>query len=191
MPSLTAQMTNIWCPIAYFLEAPGSSITAVSDQIRVLPFLSAKYLAAGLVLIATALHVARVERNTAAVPSERFLLIFGFATLLVPFVMTSAHENHLFLGSVLLVPFIARRLPLSFQVAVQVLFVVQFLNIYSYYGTHPAGLAEWLRATQSDTASIIYSVISVVCFAFIARPFWSHADGPQEKLAPRADSPRP
>jgi hypothetical protein len=179
MPSLTAQMTNIWCPIAYFLKAPGETLTSVSDQLRVLPFVSAKYLAASAVVIFLVLHVFRVERNITASISDSFLIIFGFATLLVPFVMTSAHENHLFLGTVLMVPFLARPLPLSFQLSAQVLLVVQFLNIYSYYGTHPAGLAVFLQRTRSDQSAILYSLISVVCFVLIAWPLWSGLAQPE------------
>ena len=117
MPALTAQMTNIWYPVAYVMKRPNDPIYAISDQIQVLPYISAKYLAAGTVLGLIGFHVFRVERAVEPFISDKFARIFGFASIAVPFIMTSAHENHLFLGSVFLVLFAAGRRPLSFKVA--------------------------------------------------------------------------
>ena len=134
MPALTAQMTNIWYPIAYFLRESGQSPITVSDRIHVLPYLPAKYVAAALVLGLVGLHVFRVERETETSLSEKFVKIFGFAGSAVPMLMTSAHENHLFLASVFLVLLMAEPLPLRAKLSIQVLLLLQFLNLYSLYG---------------------------------------------------------
>ena len=118
-------MDNVWYPIAYLIKNPEQEIYAISDQIHVLPNLSAKYLAAGVVLTLVGLHVWRIERAGDLSPPERFVTIFAFATLVVPFLMTSAHENHLFLGSVFLILIVARSAAFSLQLAVQVLLLVQ------------------------------------------------------------------
>src|SRR5206468_609531 len=102
MPALTAQMTNIWAPVAYLLKNPGQHIIAVSDHIHVLPWIQAKYLAMAIMLGLIGLYVRRIERKPALSPSESLMLIFSFASLAVPFLMTSAHENHLFLGTIFL-----------------------------------------------------------------------------------------
>ena len=105
MPALTAQMTNIWYPIAYFLRESGQSPITVSDRIHVLPYLPAKYRRrrGSRPWAVVGLHVFSDRTRTPEHRlSHKFVKIFGFAALAVPFLMTSAHENHLFLGSVLL-----------------------------------------------------------------------------------------
>lgn len=173
MPALTAQMTNVWYPIAYFLREPGQSPITVSDRIHFLPYLPAKYVAAAVVLGLVGLHVFRVERETETSPSDKFAKIFGFAALAVPMLMTSAHENHLFLASVFLVLLMAQPLPLLAKISIQVLLLVQFLNIYSLYGEHPSWLAELLKHAQSNETMLVYSIVSVVCFWFVAKALWS------------------
>jgi hypothetical protein len=173
MPALTAQMTNIWFPIAYLIRKPGQGVHTVSDQIHLLPYLQVRYLAAAVVLGLVALHVFRVEREVETTPSDRFVKIFGFAALAVPFLMTSAHENHLFLASIFLVLLMAQPLPPLAKISIQVLLLVQFLNIYSLYGEHPRWLAEFLKRTQSNETMLVYSIVSVVCFWFVAKSLWS------------------
>jgi len=172
MPALTAQMTNIWYPIAYLLKKPGQGVHTVSDQIHLLPYVQAKYLMAVIVLGLVCLHAFRVERETETSPSDRFVKIFGFAALAVPFLMTSAHENHLFLGCVFLVLLVAQPISSSTTLSIQVLLLVQFLNIYSLYGTHPKWLADLIKRTQSDELTVAYSIVAVVCFAVIAKALW-------------------
>lgn len=173
MPSLAAQMTNFWYVIAYLIKEPGQPLHLVSDQIHVLPYLSAKFAAAGVVLALVGWHVLRIERNGELSPSDQFIAIFGFASVLVPFVMTSAHENHLFLGSVFLVLIAARASSLSTKVAIQVLLLVQFLNIYGLYGTHPTLIAEPLRRWQTSETALVYSIICLTCVWFVIKPFWA------------------
>jgi hypothetical protein len=173
MPALTAQMTNIWYPVAYVMKRPGDSINAISDQIQVLPYVSVKYLAAGSVLGVVGFHVSRAERVGAPFISDRFARIFGFASVAVPFMMTSAHENHMFVGGVFLVLF-AARLPLSFMVASQILLTVQSLNIYGLYGAHPPRLAWALRELYAvEQTPLVYSLISVACVVVILKSLWS------------------
>jgi hypothetical protein len=176
MPALTAQMTNIWFPIAYLIRKPGQRIHTVSDQIHLLPYLQVRHLAAAVVLTLVGLHVFRVEREMERSPSDSFVKIFGFAALAVPFLMTSAHENHLFLASVFLVLLMSQRIPLMAKVAIPVLLLVQFLHIYSLYGAHPSWFAELLKRTQSDEMAVVYSIVAVFCFAVIATALWKTSE---------------
>ena len=166
-PCLTAQMLNIWYPIAYALKRRADPIYSVSDQILLLPHLSARWMAATIVLVVLAFHALRVERDVKATVGNKFIRMFGVATLLVPFIMTSAHENHLFLGSVFLVLFIATDCPPSFKLAAHILLAIQFLNIYGLYGEHPSGIALFLRRRYSEELAVVYSLISTVCFAVV------------------------
>ena len=169
-PCLTGQMTNIWYPIAYLLKRPGDPIYGVSDQILVLSHLSAKSLATVIVLAVVAFHVLRVERNIGMTVSGQFIQMFGLGTLTVPFIMTSAHENHLFLGSVFLILFLGKNYPLSFKIAAHLLLVIQFLNIYGLYGEHPVRIAQLLRSTYSERLAVAYSIIGVVSFVLLVLP---------------------
>jgi hypothetical protein len=172
MPALTAQMTNIWYPVAYVTREAGQPIYEVSDRLRFLPQVPMRYLAGGVVLILVSVLVFRVERGAQAV-GDKFARIFCFASLATPFLMTSGHENHLFLGSVLLVLFMARRMPWSFTVAAQVLLVLQFLNIYGLYGAHPRWLARPVQDIYSLKTAMVYSLIGIPCFLWILKSIWS------------------
>jgi len=172
MPALTALMPNIWTPVAYLLKQPGQQIVRVSDQVHLLPYIPAKYLAATLVLLligAYAYHVGREDRSAGR---ESFLALFTFASLVVPFLMTSAHENHLFLCTVFFVLFTAGPGPLRVKVAIQVLLLVQTLNLVALYGIHPQSLASSLRAVYSDALAIAYAFVGLSCFAVIAHWLW-------------------
>ena len=173
MPSLNAQLPNIWYPIAYLLKRPGDPIYAVSDQIRLLPYMSAKYLAAALVVALVAFQVFRIERAAEATPSDKFIGVFGFSSLAVPLIMTSAHENHLFLGSVFLVLFLAKPFPLSFRRSGHILLVIQFLNLFGLYGEHPAWIGQFLRNTYSQELGVAYALVSVTCFALMLQSLLS------------------
>jgi hypothetical protein len=176
MPALTAQMTNIWAPVAYALRNPGQSLVAVSDRIHVLPWIPARYLAMGTVLGLIGLHVCRVERKSLPSPSDSLVLIFSFASLAVPFLMTSAHENHLFLGTIFMVLIAASEAAVPVKVAVQVLLIVQLLNLFSLYGIHPEAPATWFRRTFSDKLVVFYSLVCVACFGLIAKRLWIKPD---------------
>lgn len=114
-------------------------------------------------MIALAFLAWRVERDADATVGNKFLRIFGMASLLVPMFMTSAHENHLFLGSVFLVLFFAIDRRLSVRMAIQILLAIQFLNLNGLYAEHPARLAAFLRRIHSEQAVVAYSVVSLLC----------------------------
>jgi hypothetical protein len=181
MPALTAQMTNIWYPVAYLLKHPGTLARTVSDQIQLVSFLSVKHVAAAIVLILVAIHVRHTDADEGALVSDKLLRVFAFASLIVPLVMTSGHENHLFLGTTFVVLLIARPISIGPKVAGHVLLIVQFLHLFSLYGEHPARLAQLLRSTQSDELAIVYSIVSLLCFCFLLKPLLARskpANGP-------------
>jgi hypothetical protein len=166
-PCLNAQMTNFWYPIAYVLKKPDQPIFSISDQILVMPHVPAKWLAGAIVLTLVALHVFLAERTAASTPSGRFVEIWGIATMTVPMLMTSAHENHFFLGSVFLVLLAARRYPIILKIAAHILLLIQFANMYGLYGAHPEAIARFLMSHYSERLVVVYSVLAVACFATI------------------------
>jgi hypothetical protein len=172
MPALNAQLPNTWYPIAYWMKETADPIYAVHDQWRLMN-VRVKFLAAASVLTVVGFHVSAIERRIGAGPREAFTAMFCFASLVVPFLMTSAHENHLFLGAALLIPLIARPLPRSFMLSASVLLLVQALNLFGLFGEYPTWLAQPLRNTFSQELVVVYSVISVVSFAIMCRTFFS------------------
>ena len=184
MPALTAQMTNIWTPVAYVLKKPGQSLVAVSDRIHLLPWISAKFLAIAIVLGLIGLYVYRVARKRALSPGHSLMLIFCFASLVVPFLMTSAHENHLFLGTVFFVLIAASEAPFRVKLAVQVLLFFQLLNLFSLYGLHPQSAAAVLRQTLSEELVVLYAFVCLVCFALIAKWLWIGGQPTEDRSQP-------
>lgn len=185
MPALNAQMPNLWYPVAFFMKQPGDRIFATSDQIQLLPGISAKYLAAAVTLALVGLHVYRVARQVELPVRDRFVSMFGFASVAVPFLMTSAHENHLFLGSAFLVLFTAAWAPLAPRVATHILLLMQFLNIYGLYGRHPSWLGQLLRdAYEVRYVPVVYSLISIACFVVILPSIWRAHNRASSSLRP-------
>ena len=173
MPCLTAQMPNVWTPVAWLLKQPGQYIPNVSDRIHILPFVPAKYLAACVVLALVGLHVWMVDKESSPSVGDKFARVFFFACLAVPFLMTSAHENHLFLAMLFLVLLLATSTSWKTRIAGHILLVTQFINVHSLYEERPDWLAQLLHPVQSDDWQVVYAVISMICFWFIAKSLWS------------------
>jgi hypothetical protein len=169
MPCLTADMLNLWYPVAYFLKEPGAEIFTVTDQYE--PFLGipTKHFAGAAVIGLVVWSASRFERDRSADPSTRLLYLFAFASVVVPFIMTSGHENHLFLGSVLLVLCLANGVSLWTHLAAHVLLAVQFLNITGRVAQYPAWLAEILTSIYSQEVALVYALISIPCFMMVLR----------------------
>jgi hypothetical protein len=191
MPCLSAQLPNIWYPVAFFMKRGTDPIWAISDQTQMLPYISAKYVAGAAALALVGWHVFRTEREARSPVTDRFVTMFGFASLTVPFLMTSAHENHLFLGCVFLVLFMASHRSLPFRAASHALLLIQFLNVFGLYGEHPGLVAGPLKSTYSETLAVVYSFASVACFCLIARVLLRAGGGSEEAPPVAATSARP
>jgi hypothetical protein len=125
---LTANMTNIWLPIAEGFRAGTEPLYSVVGP----HYLQTVAKAATVLLIA--LGIVAVARKIDERPLHESL-IFGFAiaTLTLPMTMTRAHENHLFLGVVfgLLTSSLVRSR--TFSIALQVIVALQFVALVSLY----------------------------------------------------------
>ncbi|MFZ2397050.1 MAG: hypothetical protein WAW31_00035 [Smithella sp.] len=135
MPCINAQMLNIWYPIAYIMRPNNfTPIYRVSDQITILSFISIKFIAVlitiGSMLIFTnAISKQMKEKYFNSI----FILLFGFSFFALPFLMTSAHENHFFMASILLLIISFKVKDLLFKISVQTTLILQFLNISLLY----------------------------------------------------------
>ena len=181
MPVLTAHMLNAWYPIAVALKGPGAEIWTVSSKLDLLPHLQVRFAALFLVLAVTAWYAwvaAASTRPLSAADRVRYLLTF--TAFIVPAIMTSAHENHLFLATVLLVPLLATGPGRAGPWAIHALLAIQVVNIEGIYGLDR--FAAWLRPWYSFEVRTALSVVSLVCFFFVGRQlYYSVRSDPAER----------
>ena len=171
MPVLTADMLNVWYPIAYALKAPGAQIWSVTSKLEMLPLLQVRFVALFLVLSVTAWYASVVAVSTRPLcAGDRVRYVLIFTTFIVPAIMTSAHENHLFLATVLLVPLLASDPDRAARRAIHAILAIQAINIEGIYGVDRFAL--WLRPMYSFEIRTVLSVVSVVGFFFIGRQLY-------------------
>jgi hypothetical protein len=164
MPCLTAQMPNFWYPIAYAIKAPGTTIYSVSDQTVLFAGIRIVDVAMALSLGAIAAFIVLVKkRNTT--PSLRnwpLLLSLCVADFVIPFLMTSAHENHFFSGAVLFIAILSCVKDRVLHVAFHVILLIQFINLNVLYG-------DWKRFGDLYSGGVrcAFAIVSVLMFAAI------------------------
>jgi 4-amino-4-deoxy-L-arabinose transferase-like glycosyltransferase len=183
MPVLTAHMLNLWYPIAFALKGPGAEIWTVSSKIDLLPHLQVRFAALFGVLAVTAWYAWVVAASTRPLSgADRIRYLFTFTAFIVPAIMTSAHENHLFLATVLLVPLLAPGPDGGGRWAIQALLAIQVVNIEGIYGVDR--FAMWLRPRYSFEIRTALSMVSLVCFFFVGRQLYrSVRSDPAERAA--------
>lgn len=165
MPSLSAQMPNVWYPLAQFL-ARGGPTHAVPDTHPVLGWLTVRTVAMTLTVGYLAAFALRLSRGREG-PPRTWLLAFAFASLLLPMLMTSAHENHLFLGTLFLVSLIPLARRAADHLAIHGLLAVQLLNIVGLYGIGANPLSNFLqplRMLWTADARFWASILACACF---------------------------
>jgi hypothetical protein len=167
-PQLTAQMLNFWYLILFFLQKPGTAFVSLSSNIHVLPFVKARILASAVVIALVTWYTFLVDKkNNLRADGLSYLLIFAFAVTMVPFLMTSAHENHFFLGTVLLIPILAKFGGKIFNWAFQGLLAIQFINVYLLYTYDPVGLSLQKYYTYGVRAAL--AGVSIVLFILVLK----------------------
>lgn len=173
MPALTANMLNLWYPLAEALSA-GRPVYYVGDLYPVVGSMVLRDLASftcvGLLLI-YALFLSKGSRT----PGE-WTLLFGFAATTLPMVMTNAHESHLFLGTL----FLLQLLPWAgrpARVAIHVLLAVQFANLLGIYGgvgmvREPIAV---VYAARTRAVAVIGSLVASAAYVVVLDWFFEMA----------------
>jgi hypothetical protein len=172
MPTLSANQLNLWCPVAWLVD-PGRPLYWVPDTHHVLGALSVRQLAAtaaiGLLALFAVL-VGRLDTTARQARPGRWTLLFASAALVVPMVMTNAHENHFFLAGlylVLLLPF-ARG---GERLALHTLLALSGINLLGLYGLGTSELTAALRPLMALRTPVVVAVggaLAAVCFSFVA-----------------------
>ncbi len=165
IPCLTAHMLNLWYPLAYALKQPGDPIFAISDKVLLTPWgLEARTVgtavSVGLVVWFAWLQARR--RPVADEPGSSLGALLAFATIVPPFTMTMAHENHGFIGSICLLLHVARSRERSLFVIWHGIVLLQFVNLFILYGTGP--LAAWLCERYSYGLRTSLAVVDSLLF---------------------------
>jgi hypothetical protein len=169
-PALSAQMLNVWYPIAYFLRDNGPDIFTVRDDIKIGGLVTFRSIAIVITLFTIIMYIIRrIEVRKDETFQMSVLHIFAFASIAVPFLMTSAHENHFFLGSVFLILLLYESSSRLFKIAVHGTLFLQFIHLYSLYGA-PDELILPLRhgMAWSIPSIILFSVILIELFKMIS-----------------------
>lgn len=174
MPCLNANCLNAWFPVAYFLKAGGEPIYSVSDKLSFAGIFSFRLVATLAVLIMIWLFVRKSfdnKRDTGE--NYSFYLIACFAAFIVPFLMTSAHENHFFLPTVLIIPLLGKTKNILFHAGVHIILLLSFLNIYGLYGAGEITKFKLPSYSYPYETALIFSFIIIVAFLILLYHFLS------------------
>jgi hypothetical protein len=166
-PRLSAYQINIWYIIACLIKTKGSHILTVHDDIILMFHFTVKHLAALLTISLLSVFIWKRTKLHLKKAGDNFLFILTFASTILPFAMTSAHENHYFLGSLLGIILLARSTKFKFKWAVQILLILHFLNLFGIYGEHPEFISRLMRDTYNMKVAFVYSIIASVCFIIV------------------------
>jgi hypothetical protein len=173
MPCLTANFLNGWFPIAYFLKGPDDPIYSISDKLAVSGFYM-RHLAIALVFFLIYYFVKRLnEKRSTNETGFNLYLIACFSSFVVPFVMTSAHENHLFLATVLLIPLLGKSKNFIFKAGVHIILLLQFINLYGYYRLGDIKEIKFISFNYTYEVALILSLVASLTFIILLYYFLS------------------
>lgn len=161
---LTANFLNGWFPVAYFLKEPGDAIYIVGDDLTLLGIKLRTYAVFSLLLLLYS-YIKKIYKNDSnSFFNYNYLLIVTFSTFIFPFVMTSAHENHLFLATVLLIPVLGKVKNIAVKLSIHILLIIQFINMYGFYGYGESKMFDMISFTYTYDIAFILSLISFCAF---------------------------
>lgn len=174
MPCLNANFLNGWFPVAFFLKGKDEPIYSVSDELT-LAGVSLRLIAVLIVLFLIYYFVRKLARkDLKSELNPDLYLIACFSAFIVPFLMTSAHENHLFLGTVLIIPLLAKSKNLLFNLCVHIILILQFINLYGYYRLGEITSEKIPVITYTYNIALILSFIAFFAFLIMVYHFLSN-----------------
>lgn len=174
MPCLNANFLNGWFPVAFFLKGKDEPIYSVSDKLT-LAGVSMRLIAVLIVLFLIYYFIRKViNREPKGYLNPDLYLIASFSAFIVPFLMTSAHENHLFLGTVLIIPLLAKSKNVLLKICIHIILILQFINIYGYYGAGEITSLKLPVYNYSYNIALILSFIAFFAFLIVVYHFLSN-----------------
>jgi hypothetical protein len=180
-PVLTAHMPNIWYVVAYVLKPGGQDIWNVSSKMHLLPFVQTRFFALVLTLGVITWYAHLLAGTRSSRPNgSPFFYLTAFTALAVPMLMTSAHENHLFLATVLMIPLLASRPGPMAAAAIHGTLVLQCLNLELIYGLN--SVVVGLRVAYTAGVRLAVAIISVVLSGVIVWRLFAAAKAKPEQV---------
>ena len=174
---LTANFLNGWFPIAYYLNTPGDPIYSITDDI-VVANTSLRTFALLTLLVLICLFIYKlIQSNHDNKISYNLFLITGFSTFIFPFIMTSAHENHLFLATVLLIPVLGKTKNLLVKLSIHLLLILQCINLYGFYGYAESRTFAFINFNYTYKIAFYLSLIAVTAFLIMLTYFLKQESG--------------
>jgi hypothetical protein len=166
-PALSANMLNVWAAVGEAYRRPGETLPAVHDP--AIYHSIAGLLGLGALVAGTWLIV----RTRATRPFGRTaFLLFALGAIVLPNIYTRAHDNHFFLGAVMVIPLLAvlarreRRLALAVLVPYLVLNAWNSFSLYGF-GQISVSTAQpflWIRSQFTDEFRLGASVFCAALF---------------------------
>lgn len=174
---LTANFLNGWFPIAYYFNSPGDPIYSINDDIMI-SNASLKSMAILTLLLLIYFFIKKLNKNNYTNKTDyNLFLVTGFSTFIFPFVMTSAHENHLFLATVLLIPVLGKVKNLSVKLSIHVLLILQCINLYGFYGYGENKNIALIKISYTYEIAFVLSLIAFSAFLILLVYFLSPKSG--------------
>jgi hypothetical protein len=174
---LTANFLNGWFPVAYYLKEPGAAIYSVNDDITILNIKLRTIALLALLILIFCFTIKIFKNNTHQEMSHSYFLLIIFATLVFPFVMTSAHENHLFLSTILLIPVLGKTKSLLVKISIHLLLILQCINLYGYYGYGGDKYFAMINISYTYEVAFILSFFAIIAFMILLFYFLGPVSG--------------
>jgi hypothetical protein len=160
--------------VAYLLKSRDAHIFSISDQIGFLG-IQVKYIAILTILLLIIVFVFRLVFIKSRHPRNMdYLFLVSFSSFIVPALMTSAHENHFFMGSVLLVILSGIIRSTFIKTSVHIILLLNFVNLYGYYGF---GQEKFNIQFYNYDVAFYLSVISFIVSVILIVHFFNNLTG--------------
>ena len=186
MPMVSANMMNPWLPLGQYLSEYS---TGGSDLHPLLGPLSIRHAAIGATVFCYAYQLAKKDPDSNQ-SKYIWLYLLAYSALILPMVMTSAHENHGYLASILLVLVTTSQTLKMHHVAIQVFMFAQFVNLTGLYRMGNDSEPKGNMAFWTSEAMLAVSIVSSLCFLFILQfYFFILQDSEQSRSLTRAAVP--
>jgi hypothetical protein len=170
---LTANFLNAWFTVAYFLIKPGDPINSIHDNISIAG-IGLRTFALIILLLLIILFIRRLLRIPSGTKNKYDILLLGsFATFIFPFIMTEAHENHLFLATVLLVIISGKIKNIFAIIFIHLLLLLQCINLYGLYGFGEGKILNFISFSYNYEIALVLSLIAFIAFLYLVIYFLS------------------
>jgi hypothetical protein len=173
-PILNGHFLNGWFTVAYYIKGANDPIHSVTDDLNGSGF-PVRSIAIFVVLTLLFYFIIKTQKDSSVVKHNIGpYLTACFASFAVPFLMTAAHENHLFLGTVLIIPVLARSKNLLFKIVVHIILLLQFINLYGFYGIGENPYFQLPVYQYTYKVGLIMSFIASFLFLIMLYYFFSN-----------------